>query len=154
MNKQRKLLREERSPLKKIIIGSTITAVIAAVFVLLIINSRGIFREDDFNVVARIMSDGLFIVGGLSLCFGLLTITTFFGAFDMLAFSMKTFFYKMRFIPFLNPQNAPTSFYEYKQKKIENGKKPAWNLIIVGVLFVSAAAIFASLYESYVSQII
>lgn len=104
---------------------------------------KGAFKAEEGVDRLRIICDGVTIPGVLMLCVGLLTYVNKEGFFDGLGYSFK----KMRVVRrnYRIEDDSTKSYYDYK-KSVEKNRKTYWHLVIVGLVFLAAAAILAVIH--------
>ncbi len=91
--------------------------------------------------------DSLALSGLLLLLFFLLQFFSTLGAFDFLAYSLKTLIYTI-FKPHFKEQGFPATYYDYKLLKDNESRKPAFALLFVGFLFLLAGVILYIVYKA------
>lgn len=130
-----------------IALGSGIIAV------LLLMWMRGFWAEEAMDYTTqyahaitrldkiRIVSDAFFIVGALMASFGAIFFVSSKGAFDGLAYSIKslTWFFRIRDDTLRKKKHQ--SYYEYKEEKAAKPRAPFLFLVIVGLFFVLISGI-------------
>ena len=87
-------------------------------------------------------------LSGLLLC--LIFLLQFFstkGAFDFLAYSMKTIVYTV-FKPRFKEQGFPATYYDYKVLKDSEDRKPVFAILMVGGLFLFVGVILYIIYKT------
>lgn len=123
-----------------------ITAVVLAVFVVLIGWLRGGFTSTDPKRTVLLWCDAFTVPSALSIGFGLLVLASKGGAFDMLAYGMKSFFRLFKKDPIDRKYGG---YYEYKQAQKEK-KRTFWYLIIVGGAYMLVAiALLVAYYTAF-----
>ena len=91
--------------------------------------------------------DSLALSGLLLLLFFLLQFFSTLGAFDFLAYSLKTLIYTI-FKPHFKEQGFPATYYDYKLLKDKESRKVAFPLLFVGCLFLLAGVILYIVYKT------
>lgn len=121
-----------------------ITSLIGLIFAFLIAYFKGVFLQTETTEVMRILCDAAFVPGVIIGSVGLLILVSAGGAFDMLAYGVRSLF-----VVFLrNPATRKyKDYYEYRQA--QKGKKRSFAyLAIVGGAFIFIALIFLILFYS------
>ena len=109
-----------------------ITAAVLAVFVVLVAWVRGAFVTTDKKTLLGAISDAFAVPGILAVCFGLLIVASNGGAFDMLAYGVRSVFRLFKKDPLDRKYGG---FYEYRKAKQER-KRSFWYLVIVGGVYL------------------
>ncbi len=87
-------------------------------------------------------------LSGLLLCLSfLLQFFSTKGAFDFLAYSMKTLVYTV-FKPHFKEQGFPATYYDYKVLKDSENRKPMFAILIIGGLFLLIGIILYIIYKT------
>ncbi len=87
-------------------------------------------------------------LSGLLLCLiFLLQLFATKGAFDFLAYSMKTIVYTV-FKPHFKEQGFPATYYDYKILKDSENRKPIFAILMVGGLFLLVGIILYIIYKT------
>lgn len=87
-------------------------------------------------------------LSGLLLClFFLLQLFSTKGAFDFLAYSLKTIVYTV-FKPHFKEQGFPPTYYDYKILKDSEKRKPIYAILMIGGLFLLAGIIVYIIYKT------
>ena len=126
-------------------LGSFITFLVGAVFVLIIIFTKNIFVETEPMKIYRTLTDAFFVPGILILSFGLLVLASNGGVFDMLRYGT------MRFISLFKRDHNDVRFRtyaEYVSAKHET-KTPFMYLVYVGLFYIAISLIFLYFYYQY-----
>lgn len=119
-------------------IGKLITAVVTAVFVYLISRTRGFDFSFPLKANLRALSDGAFVIGLLLTGFGILTVISrmgFFDIFNYAFYSLITLFTALR-----KPEDT-VRYYDYKQKKAERRKSPAFFILYCGIACIAISGL-------------
>lgn len=117
---------------------------LCAVVVIVVLAVRGSFVKSGKPLISD-LCDAFAVPGMIMTCFGLLVFVTNGGTFDMLAFGVRKLF--DLFKKDLTKVKYRT-FYDYREAQKEK-KRSFWNLIVVGLFFVTAAVVFLIVYEYY-----
>ena len=117
---------------------------IGLVIALIICFIKGLFKVTDRSEIYRILCDAAFIPGAVLTGVGLLSFINKDGTFDGLGYSFSSMFRVLR--NYKHDENAPKSYYEYKEK-VKNKRKTAWHLVIVGLGYIAVAIVFMFLYK-------
>ena len=89
-----------------------------------------------------------FALSGLLMClFFLMQYFSTLGAFDFLAYSMKTLIYTI-FKPHFKAQGFPATYYDYKVMKDRENRKPILAILFIGLIFLLAGVILLIVYKS------
>lgn len=121
--------------IKGIILG---VCSIGALFAYLIL--KKVFSgELDKYTLYRTLCDGFFIVGAINLCFAALKFVTYEGAFDSLAYGVKSFFHLRK--PTKNFEQAE-NYGDYVTKKKENRTLDCLFELAIGVPFLIVCLVF------------
>ncbi len=89
-----------------------------------------------------------FALSGLLLCLGfLLQFFSTKGAFDFLAYSMKTIVYTV-FKPHFKQQGFPSTYYDYRILKEGENRKPIFAILISGGTFLLVGIILYIIYKT------
>ena len=132
-----------------------ITAAVLAVLTVLTAWIRGAFAEIDPQTLVdyditelqyrfQQWCDAFSVPGILCLCFGLLVVASNGGAFDILAYGVKSFFRLFRRDPLDRKYGG---YYEYKQSRAEK-KRSFWFFIIVGGAYLLVGLVLLVLYHT------
>ncbi len=84
--------------------------------------------------------------GLLLLLFFLLQYFSTLGAFDFLAYSLKTLIYTI-FKPHFKAQGFPATYYDYKLLKDNENRKPVFALLFVGGIYLLVGIILYIVYK-------
>ena len=109
-----------------------ITTVTLAVLTVLVAWLRGVFSETDKKELLGLLCDAFSVPGILAVCFGLLIVASNGGAFDMLAYGVRSIFRLLKRDPVDRKYGG---FYEYRKSRQEK-KRSFWYLVIVGGVFL------------------
>lgn len=129
---------------KRAWIKYAVAFLIGAVMSVLILWSRGAFaapltaQELDLH-----LSDAFFITGVLIFCAGALVFVSRNGAFDIFTYSVK---YVLSFMRKKQPGEKRENYYDYKERLAAKDKTPCLFLIITGLVFLMAGAVFALMF--------
>ncbi len=85
--------------------------------------------------------------GLLMILFFLLQFFSTLGAFDFLAYSLKTIIYTV-FKPHFKAQGFPATYYDYKLLKDSESRKPAFALLFVGAFFLAIGIVLYIIYKT------
>lgn len=103
---------------------------------------RGAFYLDDQLLMWQYLSDGCFVASVVLLSAGLLAFVASDGLFDMLGFGIKKLFSLFQ----RDDRKLSGTFFEYKCMKQARRSGGYGFLIIIGALFLAAAAFFLIQY--------
>ena len=121
--------------------------------VILFLRLRGFWEDQfyDFTTLmylpvtprekVRIASDAFFIVGAMMASWGAIFFVSSKGAFDGIAYSIKSLTWFFRFREDTLGKGKRQSYYEYKESKAAKPKLPFFHLVTVGLFFVLIAGI-------------
>ena len=124
-----------------------ITTIVAFVGGVLIALSRGIFREEELDMIITIISDAFFIPGVLLICVGLIVYASNEGLFLSISYGFKAI---GRTITAKKDEKLmDEKYHEYYARQIQK-KVKCKHLLIVGVVFVIISLVFVALYFSVV----
>ena len=121
-----------------------ITAVVLAVFTVLVAWWRGAFEATDPKELLRQLSDAFFVPGILAVCFGLLIVASNGGTFDMLAYGVRSLFRLFKKDPIDRKYGG---YYGYRKAKQKN-KRSFWYLVIVGAAYLLVGIVLAICYAT------
>ena len=124
--------------LKKLLIFLPVGALCA----FLVSWSQGLFGAETARDVYRILSDGFFVAGGLSFCYGGLVWTSNGGVWDGLLYSGKMAFGRVK----RDFEDEKLSFGEYKEQRAAKASSPKVPLL-AGILLLIVATVFLALYS-------
>ncbi len=138
-------MQEENSRTEKRLLKYLITAAVGLIVVFAVCWLKGVFQAEEARTVVRIVCDAFTFVGLLLVCFGFLTVLNKAGAFDGLAYSMKSLVRVFR--NYRGDDESSKSYYDYKKAASEKRKR-AWHLVIVGAGFLVVAIILVIVHGS------
>lgn len=121
-----------------------IPCLLCTAVVIVILVGRGAFVKSGQELM-RDLSDAFSVPGIVTLCFGLLVISTNGGTFDMLSFGVRKLF--DLFKKDLTKVKYRT-FYDYRKAQQEK-KRSFWHFIIIGAAFTAVGIAFVLIYEFY-----
>lgn len=121
--------------IKGIILGVCSLAALFTYFILMKVFSG----ELDKYTLYRTLCDGFFIVGAINLCFAAFKFVSYEGAFDSLAYGVKSFFHLRK--PTKNFEQAE-NYGDYVTKKNENRTLDCVVELLIGVPFTIISLIF------------
>lgn len=116
--------------MKKLFFHSPIRYIISLIVAIILILIRLITSNGFQNIVAY--CDGTFIAGMILICFGGLSVVTFFGGFDIFSYN------------FSRKKEGASSLYEYSQIKAEKRKSGPLHFVpyfVVGLFFLLISTI-------------
>ena len=120
-----------------------ITTAIALAVGVLIALSRGIFREDELDMIITIVSDAFFIPGVLLICVGLIVYASNEGLFLSISYGFKAI---GRTITAKKDEKLmEEKYHEYYARQMEK-KTKCKHFIIVGLAFVVVSLVFVGVY--------
>ena len=99
--------------------------------------TNGLFESVNTRESLRIISDGCVLCGVLFACIAALTWAGTHGTYDMLGYSMQKLFF---FVPSVREKTEKT-FYDYRHKKDEEGRKWLPEMLLVGLGFLLVGVI-------------
>ena len=120
-----------------------ITIAIALAVGVLIALSRGIFQEDELDMIITIVSDAFFIPGVLLICVGLIVYASNEGLFLSISYGFKAI---GRTITAKKDEKLmEEKYHEYYARQKEK-KTKCKHFIIVGLAFVVVSLVFVGVY--------
>ena len=120
-----------------------ITTAIALAVGVLIALSRGIFQEDELDMIITIVSDAFFIPGVLLICVGLIVYASNEGLFLSISYGFKAI---GRTITAKKDEKLmEEKYHEYYARQMEK-KTKCKHFIIVGLAFVVVSLMFVGVY--------
>ena len=120
-----------------------ITIAIALAVGVLIALSRGIFQEDELDMIITIVSDAFFIPGVLLICVGLIVYASNEGLFLSISYGFKAI---GRTITAKKDEKLmEEKYHEYYARQMEK-KTKCKHFIIVGLAFVVVSLVFVGVY--------
>lgn len=125
-----------------------ITAAVLAVFTVLVGWARGVFTETDTVTLLICWCDAFTVPGILGVAFGLLVVASNGGAFDMLAYGVKSIFRLLKRDPIDRKYGG---YYEYQQAR-RSKKRSFWYMIIVGGAYLLVGIVLLVVYLQLESQ--
>lgn len=136
------IFEEERKQGRRALLRRYVVIIVVLLaFVLLLGWLRGGFSEENAKAeLVKIWSDAFFVVGGLTLCFGILMWVAGEGTFDLFTYAAGLIF-RLRF------SKTHESFSEYRERK--RGKRTGGCLyaLIPGALLTAVAIVLAVTFE-------
>ena len=118
-----------------------IIVLVGSLFAFLISVARGLFSAEGASAVYHILCDGFTVVGFAFTGFGLLLFVSNEGAFDGLAFCLRSFFGMFR------KNYAREGYYDYKERRASK-KMSFSSLLISGLVIILVAVIIYILYSN------
>lgn len=120
-----------------------ITVAVALAVGVLIALSRGIFQEDELDMIITIISDAFFIPGVLLICVGLIVYASNEGLFLSISYGFKTI---GRTITAKKDEKLmEEKYHEYYARQIEK-KTKCKHFLLVGLVFVVISLVFVGIY--------
>ena len=120
-----------------------ITTAIALAVGVLIALSRGIFQEDELDMIVTIVSDAFFIPGVLLICVGLIVYASNEGLFLSISYGFKAI---GRTITAKKDEKLmEEKYHEYYARQMEK-KTKCKHFIIVGLAFVVVSLVFVGVF--------
>ena len=120
-----------------------ITAMVAFGVSILIALSRGIFQQDEIDMVITIISDAFFIPGVLLICVGLIVYASNEGLFLSISYGFKAI---GRTITAKKDEKLmDEKYHEYYARQIQK-KAKCKHFLLVGLAFVVISLIFVGVY--------
>ena len=120
-----------------------ITTAVAFVVGVLIALSRGIFQEDEIDMVITIISDAFFIPGVLLICVGLIVYASNEGLFLSISYGFKAI---GRTITAKKEEKLmDEKYHEYYARQIQK-KSKCKHFLIVGLAYVIISLLFVVVY--------
>ena len=120
-----------------------ITTAIAFGVGVLIALSRGVFQEDEIDMVITIISDAFFIPGVLLICVGLIVYASNEGLFLSISYGFKTI---GRTITAKKDEKLmDEKYHEYYARQIQK-KSKCKHFLIIGAVFVVISLLFVAIY--------
>ena len=120
-----------------------ITTAVALVVGILIALSRGIFQEEELDMVITIISDSFFIPGVLLICVGLIVYASNEGLFLSISYGFKAI---GRTITAKKEEKLmEEKYHEYYARQMEK-KSKCKHFLIVGLVFVVISLAFVVVY--------
>ena len=120
-----------------------ITTAVALIVGVLIALSRGIFQEDEIDMIITIISDAFFIPGVLLVCVGLIVYASNEGLFLTISYGFKTI---GRTITAKKDEKLmEEKYHEYYARQMEK-KSKCKHFLIVGLVFVVISLLFVVVY--------
>ena len=120
-----------------------ITAMVAFGVSLLIALSRGIFQQDEIDMVITIISDAFFIPGVLLICVGLIVYASNEGLFLSISYGFKAI---GRTITAKKDEKLmDEKYHEYYARQIQK-KAKCKHFLLVGLFFVVVSLVFVGVY--------
>ena len=122
-----------------------ITTAIAFVVGLVLALSRGIFQEEEIDMIITIISDAFFIPGVLLICIGLIVYASNEGLFLSISYGFKAI---GRTITAKKDEKLmDEKYHEYYARQIQK-KTKCNHFLIVGAVFVVLSLLFVIVYFS------
>ncbi|MCL1945147.1 MAG: DUF3899 domain-containing protein [Firmicutes bacterium] len=132
--------------MKRLVIKTTIATLIAGIFFFGLAVAFGIFEQQDNSDRLKLLSNCAFVVGAIFVCIGTLVLISSQGTYDGLSYSVQR---AISILPFVK-RKMSTSYYEYKQAKLEanntNSKGGISHVLISGGIWVVVAVVFMLIY--------
>ena len=120
-----------------------ITTAVALVVGVLIALSRGIFQEDELDMIITIISDAFFIPGVLLVCVGLIVYASNEGLFLSISYGFKAI---GRTITAKKDEKLmDEKYHEYYARQMEK-KTKCKHFLLVGLAFVVISLLFVVVY--------
>ncbi len=117
---------------------------VGAMLSVLILWSRGVFSVAlPAQELQLHLSDAFFVAGVLVFLAGAFVFVSRNGAFDIFTYSVK---YVLRFMRKQKPGEKSEGYHEYKERLAAKEKTPCLFLIITGLVFLVAGAVFALMF--------
>lgn len=123
----------------------SITTAIALVAGFLIALSRGIFQEDEIDMIITIISDSFFIPGVLLICVGLIVYASNEGLFLAISYGFKVI--GRTFTAKKDETLMNEKYHEYYARQIDK-KAKCKHFLIIGAVFVVISLLFVIVYFS------
>ena len=120
-----------------------ITAAVAFGMGVLIALGRGIFQEDEIDMVITIISDAFFIPGVLLICVGLIVYASNEGLFLTISYGFKTI--GRTFTAKKDEKLMDEKYHEYYARQIQK-KAKCKHFLIIGLIFVVLSLVFVGIY--------
>ncbi|MDR3021331.1 MAG: DUF3899 domain-containing protein [Clostridiales bacterium] len=130
--------------MKKILLKTLLTIVLAGILFFLIILGFDIFNLENTKLLFSTLSNGAFFVGVIFLGIGLLVLISKEGTFDSLSYCLSK---AWELMPFVKKKSSKT-YFEYKSQK-RHDKSQVLHMMIAGAFFVSLSIIFLIFYYKY-----
>lgn len=118
---------------------------LALTVIICIVRYISLKESQGFIPIFGILADGFFLSGFLLLLFFLLQWIATKGLFDILAYSIQVVFFTV-FRPNYRKSGFPATYYEYKQLKDSENRKPILAILFVSVLFIVLGLILFIVY--------
>ena len=120
-----------------------VTTAVALAVGAIIALSRGIFQEDEIDMIITIISDAFFIPGVLLICVGLIVYASNEGLFLSISYGFKAI---GRTITAKKDEKLmDEKYHEYYARQIEK-KTKCKHFLIVGIVFVVISLVFVVVY--------
>ena len=119
-------------------------SVTALVFVIFAVILREPFSKDGAKAIVGELSNCFFIPGALMSAFGALTYLSSKGAYDSFSYIFTNF--ALHSLIYRDQPKKYESFYDYKMKKDENGRKWLNHMFIVGLFTLALSVILYIVY--------
>lgn len=120
-----------------------ITTAVAAGLTVILILSRGIFQEEELDMVITIISDAFFIPGVLLLCVGLIVVASNEGLFLSISYGFKVI---GRTITAKKEERLmEEKYHEYYARQIQK-KTKCKHFLLVGAGFIAVSLLFVVVY--------
>lgn len=120
-----------------------ITTAVALIVGVLIALGRGIFQEDEIDMIITIISDAFFIPGVLLVCVGLIVYASNEGLFLTISYGFKTI--GRTITAKKDEQLMEEKYHEYYARQMEK-KSKCKHFLIVGLVFVVISLLFVVVY--------
>lgn len=131
--------------MKKKILQYSITFGVCALLTFAYIAIGGIFSSTELVETLRILVNGFFSIGIISLCFGLLVICSNNGAYDLIVYGMVRFISLFKKNP--NSIKYHTYFDYHTAKQAEEDRSFAYFLIVGGFYILVSLVILIFWYQ-------
>ena len=128
-----------------------ITFLCGALVVLAVISARGIFDETEPARIYRLLCDGCFLAAVLLIGFGLMTLVSKEGTFDMAAYAitcLASLFTVRKNGDKDGEENKRATYYDFKMARKERKRTTMWFLVFVGLFYLAASGGFILLFEA------
>lgn len=104
---------------------------------------RGFAWSNPFQLNARYLSDGFFVIGLIMTGLGLLVWISTTGFFDMMSYGFRSLL--VLFTSLKKPKDHMT-FYDYKTARDEKRGKAQWSILVVGAACIVLSVVCVLLY--------
>jgi hypothetical protein len=124
--------------MKKLIIKSSITILVAGVLFVIVAWIVGAFGHSDRGERYIGLSNSAFVIGVLLTCIGLLAVVSGQGAYHSISYSLQR---TLSWLPIGN-KDLPKTLYDYKQLKSQQPSSNIGHLLIAGIVWIGVAVVF------------